>query len=222
MKPKVIAVLGLGVFGSSICKSLSEFDNEVIAVDIDIENVERIDQYVTSAAVADITNLEALRSLGIENADIGIVATGSNLEATLLACLNLKALGVPKVIAKAKNKTYLTILEKIGVDKVVRPEKEMGEKMARELMRNNIIDTIYLDDHYSVVEFVTPKRWENKTLLELDVRKNFGINIIGVKKSIESSMSVQLDGSIILRQNNIIVAIAEREEFENLDFLNKL
>ncbi|HHX52259.1 MAG TPA: TrkA family potassium uptake protein [Erysipelothrix sp.] len=222
MKPKVIAVLGLGVFGSSICKSLSEFDNEVIAVDIDIENVERIDQYVTSAAVADITNLEALRSLGIENADIGIVATGSNLEATLLACLNLKALGVPKVIAKAKNKTYLTILEKIGVDKVVRPEKEMGEKMARELMRNNIIDTIYLDDHYSVVEFVTPKRWENKTLLELDVRKNFGINIIGVKESIESSMSVQLDGSIILRQNNIIVAIAEREEFENLDFLNKL
>lgn len=222
MKPKVIAVLGLGVFGSSICKSLSEFDNEVIAVDIDIENVERIDQYVTSAAVADITNLEALRSLGIENADIGIVATGSNLEATLLACLNLKALGVPKVIAKAKNKTYLTILEKIGVDKVVRPEKEMGEKMARELMRNNIIDTIYLDNHYSVVEFVTPKRWENKTLLELDVRKNFGINIIGVKESIESSMSVQLDGSIILRQNNIIVAIAEREEFENLDFLNKL
>lgn len=222
MKPKVIAVLGLGVFGSSICKSLSEFDNEVIAVDIDIENVERIDQYVTSAAVADITNLEALRSLGIENADIGIVATGSNLEATLLACLNLKALGVPKVIAKAKNKTYLTILEKFGVDKVVRPEKEMGEKMARELMRNNIIDTIYLDDHYSVVEFVTPKRWENKTLLELDVRKNFGINIIGVKESIESSMSVQLDGSIILRQNNIIVAIAEREEFENLDFLNKL
>ena len=222
MKPKVIAVLGLGVFGSSICKSLSEFDNEVIAVDIDIENVERIDQYVTSAAVADITNLEALRSLGIENADIGIVATGSNLEATLLACLNLKALGVPKVIAKAKNKTYLTILEKIGVDKVVRPEKEMGEKMARELMRNNIIDTIYLDDHYSVVEFVTPKRWENKTLLELDVRKNFGINIIGVKESIESSMSVQLDGSIILRQNNIIVAITEREEFENLDFLNKL
>ena len=222
MKPKVIAVLGLGVFGSSICKSLREFDNEVIAVDIDIENVERFDQYVTSAAVADITNLEALRSLGIENADIGIVATGSNLEATLLACLNLKALGVPKVIAKAKNKTYLTILEKIGVDKVVRPEKEMGEKMARELMRNNIIDTIYLDDHYSVVEFVTPKRWENKTLLELDVRKNFGINIIGVKESIESSMSVQLDGSIILRQNNIIVAIAEREEFENLDFLNKL
>ena len=222
MKPKVIAVLGLGVFGSSICKSLSEFDNEVIAVDIDIENVERFDQYVSSAAVADLTYLEALRSLGIENADIGIVATGSNLEATLLACLNLKALGVPKVIAKAKNKTYLTILEKIGVDKVVRPEKEMGEKMVREFMSIIIIDTIYFDVHYSVVEFVTPKRWENKTLLELDVRKNFGINIIGVKESIESSMSVQLDGSIILRQNNIIVAIAEREEFENLDFLNKL
>ena len=83
MKPKVIAVLGLGVFGSSICKSLSEFDNEVIAVDIDFENVERFDQYVSSAAVADLTYLEALRSLGIEKADIGIEATGSNLEATL-------------------------------------------------------------------------------------------------------------------------------------------
>lgn len=222
MKPKVIAVLGLGVFGSSICKTLSEFDTEVIAVDLDITNVERIDEFVTSAAVADITNFEALQNLGIENADIGIVATGSNLEATILACLNLKKLGVPKVIAKAKNKTYLTILEKIGVDKIVRPEKEMGEKMAKEIMRNNVIDTIYLDDHYSVVEFYTPKRWENKTLLELNVRQNYGINIIGVRNSLEEIMTVQLDANQPLESRQVIVAIAESEEFEKLDFLNKL
>lgn len=222
MKPKVIAVLGLGVFGSSVCKTLSDFDTEIIAVDLDIENVERIDQYVTSAAQADITNLEALRNLGIENADIGVVATGSNLEATILACLNLQTLGVPKVIAKAKNKTFLTILEKIGVQKVVRPEKEMGEKMARELMRNNVIDTIFLDDMYSVVEFFTPKRWAGKTLSQLDVRKNFSINIIGIRPDINSAMSVQLDSHRVLNENEVIVAIAESEEFEQLDFLNKL
>lgn len=222
MKPKIIAVLGLGVFGSSICKTLSEFDVEIIAVDLDIENVNRIDQYVTQGAQADITNLEALRSLGIENADIAIVATGSNLESTMLAVVNLKTLGVPKVVCKAKNKTYLTILEKLGVDKIVRPEKEMGEKMARELMRNVIIDTIYLDDQYSVVEFHVPKNWVNKNIVDLNVRQNYKINIIGIREALQKPMMVNFDINKPLKESDIVVAIAESEEFERLDFRNKL
>lgn len=222
MKPKIVAVLGLGIFGSSICKTLAEFDTEVIAIDLDIENVNRVEPFVTQGAVADITNIEQLRNLGLEHADIGIVATGSNLESTILAALHLKELGVPKVIVKAKNKTYLNILEKLGVDQIVRPEKEMGEKMARELMRNVIIDTIYLDDQYSVVEFYTPKSWVNKTLIQLNVRQEFGINIIGIREHVSDKMTVNFSPNEPLKDHQIIVAIAENEEFEKLDFHNKL
>lgn len=222
MKPKIVAVLGLGVFGSSICKTLAEFNTEIIAVDLDMENVNRIDQYATLAAQADITNLEQLRSLGIENADIAIVATGSNLEATLLAVVHLKTLGVPKVICKAKNKTYLSIYEKLGVDHVVRPEKEMGERMARELMRNVIIDTVYLDDQYSVVEFHTPKNWVNKSLAELNVRQEYSINIIGIREAIQSQMVVNFNADTVLKETDIVVAIAESAEFEKLDFRHQL
>lgn len=222
MKPKVIAVLGLGVFGSSICKTLSEFDIEIIAVDKDIENVNRIEHYVTKGAEADITNYDQLKALGIEEADVAVVATGSNLEATALAVVNLKKLGVPKVICKAKNKTYLSILEKLGVDQVIRPEKEMGDQLARELMRNVIIDTIYLDDQYSVVEFHTPKDWVNKSIIELNVRQKYDINIIGIRDSLQSKMMINFDPKTILKETDIIVGIAESEEFERLDFRNKL
>lgn len=222
MKPKIVAVLGLGIFGSSVCKTLSEFDTEIIAVDLEIENVERIEQYATQAAVADITNLDQLRALGVEQADIAIIATGSNLEATLLAVLNCKQLGIPKVIVKAKNKTYLSILEKMGVDQIVRPEKEMGARIARELMRNVIIDTVYLDSQYSVVEFYVPKNWVHKSLADLNVRQQYGINIIGIREEITSPMQVNFNASTILKESDIIVAIAENEEFEKLDFRNKL
>lgn len=222
MKVKTIGVLGLGIFGSTICKTLSEFDCDVIAIDIDIKNVQRVEPYVTQGAQADISDLEQLRSLGIENCDIVIIATGSNLEASTLAILHTIDLGVPTIIAKAKNKTYAHIFEKLGATKTIRPEKEMGERVARELMRNNVIDVIDLDEEYSVVEFYTPKAWENYTVQQLNVRAKYGINIIGIRKDLQSKMNVSFGPDYVFSKNEILVAIAESTEFEKLDFENKL
>ena len=222
MKPKIIAVLGLGVFGSTICRTLSQFDVEIIAVDKEIENVNRVDQYVTQGVEADITNIESLRNIGLEEADIAIVATGSSLESTVLAVVHLKELGVPKVICKARNKTYLKVLEKLGADLVVRPEKQMGERIAKELMRNVIIDTIVLDDQYSVVEFKVPKNWVNHTIQSLNVRQNYDINLIGLRASAQEKMVINFDINEPLKPTDILVGIAESERFEQLDFLNQL
>lgn len=222
MKVKTIGVLGLGIFGSTICKTLSEFDCDVIAIDLDIKNVQRVESYVTQGAQGDISDLEQLRSLGIENCDTVIIATGSNLEASTLAILHTIELGVTNIIAKAKNKTYAHIFEKLGATRTIRPEKEMGERVARELMRNNVIDVIDLDEEYSVVEFYTPKSWVNHSILQLNIRAKYGINIIGIRQDLQSKMNVSFGPDYVFAQHEVIVAIAESAEFENLDLENKL
>ena len=142
---KQFVVLGLGIFGSTLVKTLSQFGREVIAIDKDSENVQRVSEFATKAVIGDVTDIQFLTDLGLDDIDVGIVAIGDRLEDSILATMNLKELGVPYVIVKAKNKRFKVVLERIGADYVVRPEKEMGEKIARTLLRKNIKDLIELD-----------------------------------------------------------------------------
>ena len=139
---KQYAVLGLGIFGSTVAKTLSAYNYEVVAVDADLKCVERMADIVTQAVQCDITDKEELRAAGVGDCDIAIVGPGSHLEATVMAIINLKELGVPYIIAKAKNKRYMQIFSKVGADRVVRPEKEMGVVVAKSLLSNSIIDMI--------------------------------------------------------------------------------
>ena len=148
MKKKQYVVLGLGVFGSTIVKTLSQFGHEVLAIDKDEECVQRIADYATRAIIGDVTDQKFLADLGIEEFDVGIVAIGNHLEESLLGVLNLKELGVPYIVAKAKNKRFMAILEQIGADRIIRPEKEMGERVARSLIRKNITDLIEIDENH--------------------------------------------------------------------------
>lgn len=133
MNSKQYAVLGLGIFGSTVATTLAEYGCEVIAVDQDESCVERVADEVTKAVVANVTDQEELRAIGIEDIDVAIVAIGTHLEEAVLATMNLKELGVPYVIAKAKNKQFMKILEKVGANKVIRAEKDMGLKVAKSL-----------------------------------------------------------------------------------------
>lgn len=222
MQPKVVAVLGCGIFGSSICKTLSSFNTEIIAIDKEEENINRIEQHVTVGVVEDFTDIEALKAVGVDRAEVAIIGSSSNLEGTILAVMNLQQLEVPEIIVKVKNKVHMNILNKLGVSKVIRPEKEIGEKVGRDIMRNNIIESIYLDEKYSVVEFKLPNSWKFKTLAELDVRKKYGINIIGVRHEKEGELDMNILGITSFNENDIIVAIAETNKFESLDSLHKL
>jgi len=219
MKNKQYVVLGLGVFGSTITKTLSQFGCEVLAVDRDPECVQRVSEFATKAVIGDFTDMSFLSDLGIEGFDVGIVATGDHLEDGLLGALNLIEIGIPFVIAKAKNKRYKAILEKIGVHRVVRPEKEMGERVARSILRKNITDLIEIDENYSVVEMKVPQAWVGHSLMDLNLRKLYGINLLGKRDMITHKLEVTVDPNYVIEMDDHFLMIAETEKIEKFDYL---
>lgn len=219
MEKKTYVILGLGIFGSTIAKTLSQFGNEVLAIDKNPDCVQRLADTVTKAVVGDITDMEFLQSLGVEEFDVGVVAIGSHLEEALLAVLNLKELGVPHIIAKAKNKRALAILEKIGADRIVRPEKEMGEKIARSLLHRNITDLIEIDEKYSICEMKIPQAWVGKNLIQLNLRQTYGINILGKKNMVTHKLDLQVDPETPLSYNDHFLLLAETTQIEKMDYL---
>lgn len=219
MKHRQYVVLGLGVFGSTIAKTLSEFGCEVLAIDKNPECVQRVADFVTKAVIGDITDQQFLVDLGVQEFDVGIVAIGNHLEESLLGVLNLKELGVPYIISKAKNKRFKEVLEKIGADRVIRPEKEMGEKVARSLLRKNITDLIEIDENYSVVEMKVPQAWVGHSLAGLDLRKNYGINILGKRQSGTRKLELAVDPQYLIQIDDHFLMIAETEKIEKMDYL---
>lgn len=211
------AVLGLGIFGSTVAKTLSKYNAEVIAVDIDQKCVNRMADVVTQAMMCDITDIDQLRAAGIQDCDVAVVSMGNHLEQSVMAIINLKELGIPYIVAKAKNKRYMQIFSKIGANKVVRPEKEMGEQVAKGILGKNIIDIIDLDSEYSVVEIPAPKEWTNKTLIDLNLRRKYGINVIGIRNHITGDLNVCPEPECAIEKDDHIVLIADGDAINKFD-----
>lgn len=216
---KQYVVIGLGVFGSSVASTLSRGGKEVLAIDLDMSCVERMADIVTKAVQADGTDIEQLKVLGIQDFDVAIVAIGDQLEASILTVMNLKELGVKYILAKAKNKQFMQILEKVGADQVVRPEKDMGEKIAKNLLRNHIVDLVELDGGYSVVEMKSPQRWIGKTIKKLNVRATYDFNIIGIKKIGQDHLRMSIDPDAIIESGDQFLIVANTKNIENFDHL---
>lgn len=178
---RCFAVLGLGIFGETVSKKLSELGHEVIVIDDNMELVQSLENEVESAIQGNITDIRVLKEAGVKDCDVAIIATGTHLEESLLCVLNLKELGVPYIIAKAKGNQQEQILLKMGVNKVVRPEKEMGLQLAKLLSNQNIIDMKDIDEINSLIEVDIFKSWIGKSLFELDVRNKYGLNVLGIK-----------------------------------------
>ena len=219
---KLIGILGLGIFGSTIAKTLSEIGSDVIAVDKYEENVNRIEPYIAKGVVGDFTDIELLRTIGLEDCDVVVIATGTYLEASVLGVLNCKKLGIKHIIAKAKNKNYREVLEEIGSTIVVQPEKESGVRVAKNLLRTNIEDIVRLDDSTSVVEFYPPERWIGKSLIQLDLRRKYDINIIGMRRNKLGRLLVSFDPNEPIAKDFVLVGITESDKFEQVDYLNQL
>ena len=216
---KQFVVLGLGIFGSKLDKKLSQFGREVIAIDKDSENVQRVSEFATKAVIGDVTDIQFLTDLGLDDIDVGIVAIGDRLEDSILATMNLKELGVPYVIVKAKNKRFKVVLERIGADHVVRPEKEMGEKIARTLLRKNIKDLIELDEENCIVEMKVPQSWIGKSLSQLDLRKLYSINVLGKRDPKTHKLEVPVDPSAPIEMNDTFLVLGQTDKIEKYDYL---
>lgn len=174
-------VIGLGEFGFSLAKTLSELGAEVIAIDANPERVKLIDGFVTQAITLDATNEKAIKSVGIDNVDVGIVAIGTKLESSILVTLILKEIGIKKILAKAVSEIQGRLLARVGADEVVYPEIDSGKRLANSLVSKNIMDFIQLSDEYAVVEIVPPPDFYEKSLSELSLRTKYNINVIGIR-----------------------------------------
>ena len=217
MKKKQYAVFGLGIFGTTIARTLSKCGYEVLAVDQDMDLVEQVANDVTKAVVANVTDKEELQELGIDEFDVVVIAIGSHLEESILATMIVKELGVPFVVAKAKNRQAMKILEKIGVDQVVRPEKEMGERLAKHLIRNSIVELNELDEDYSIVEFKVLDRWIGKTLQSLNLRVKHSINVLGYKNGGQDKIQMDVDANYVIKSGDHFLMVVKTKEIEKLD-----
>ncbi|MGG3564486.1 TrkA family potassium uptake protein [Neobacillus rhizosphaerae] len=212
------AVIGLGRFGISIAQKLFESGQEVLGVDVNEERVDDSHSSVTHAVIADSTDAEALKSIGIRNFDTVVVAIGNDIQASILTVLLLKELGVKRVIAKALNKLHGQVLDKVGADWVVFPERDMGVRVAHQLLSPKVLNFIEISKNYSVEEVKIPENMIEKTLRELDIRAKFNLSVIAIRHEDEINISPSPDK--IINHGDVLVVIGENrdlERFANLE-----
>lgn len=210
---KQYAVFGLGSFGESVAVTLQELGCEVVVVDNHMERIEDISPYVSYAVQADIEDPEVIRSLGARNLDGVIVAVADDMEASIMATLVSKEIGVPYVLAKAKNELHAKVLKKIGADSIIFPEKEIGQSVARNLVSGEFVDWISLSPDYSITEIQVPEKWIGKSLSEIDVRRTRDVNVVAVR--IGDKIQVNIDPKEPLQKDMMLIMIGSNEALEN-------
>ena len=219
MSTYTIGILGLGVFGTTIAKTLHKYDCHIIAVDNHEQQINQLESILTRGVVGDITDRSLLRAAGIQNCDAVVVATGNNLESSVLAVMHSKMLGVPKVIAKVKGTTAKEILLRIGADKVISPEKETGISLAKHLIHRSTTSVFELDGNVSIVEFRPPKKWFGKTLAELQLRQNYKMNIIGYRCGENQELNIQLTPDYVFNEDELITAVTDHNTIDHFEDL---
>ncbi|MBM7709953.1 potassium channel family protein [Enterococcus lemanii] len=211
------AIIGLGRFGGSICRSLVESGQEVLVIDSNEDRVNEFMNIATHAVVGNAQDEMTLRSLGIRNFDHVIIAIGEDIQASILVTLMVKEMGVPNVLAKAQNEYHARVLEKIGADKVVHPERDMGVRIAHNLVSKNILEFIELSDEFTLAEIrVTNPRFFNKSLIDLNFRQKFGLTIVAIRRG-SGKVVVSPDASEVIKESDNLLVIGASEDVDMLD-----
>ena len=208
------AVLGLGRYGRAIAKELVESGAEVLAVDTDEEIVNEAITDIPFCKCADFTEPEVIKQLGISNMDVVIVATASNLEASVMATMLCKEAGVKTVIAKCADEMHQKILSRIGADRVVFPEKESGTRLAKNLISSGFVDIIELSKDVSMVELDVRSEWVGKTLVELNLRKKYSINVVAIK--LDDEVNIDIDPHTVLTDAMKLIVVANVSKLDKL------
>ncbi|HHY38037.1 MAG TPA: TrkA family potassium uptake protein [Clostridia bacterium] len=213
------AVIGLGRFGSSVALTLTNLGHSVLGIDADEGRVSAIMSHVAKAVQADVTDEETLRSLGLKNMDAVVVAIGHDLQASIMVTLLLKEIGVKHVVAKASSDLHGKVLAKIGADRVVFPEREMGARVARNLVSSNILDYIEISPDVSIMEITAGGSLVGKSLRQLDLRNKFGVNVLAIKRDEDINVGLRADEQI--RQGDILVVLGSNSSLERVGRLSE-
>lgn len=219
MKKKQFVVIGLGRFGTSVAQTLYSLGSDVLAVDSNEDIVQNISESVTHSVQIDATDENSLRALGISNFDVAVITIGSDLQASTMVTLLAQELGVKYIIAKANSEIHAKVLNKIGANKVILPEQDMGVRVAHNLVSTSILDYIELSPEYSIAEIVTPSKWHGKTLKDISVRANYGINVVALKRGKEINVAPIAED--IIEPGDIIVAIGSEDDLNKVESMSE-
>lgn len=212
---KSYAIIGMGRFGSSVAKTLFEQGHDVMAIDASEERIQEHMQHVTYAVQADSTDEQALKELGIRNVDVVVVAIGEDIQASILTTLVVKEMGVKKIVVKAQNERHGKVLYKVGADRVIFPERDMGHRVAMNLISPNILDFIELAEDYSVAEIVVPEWMIGKNIIELNIRAKFGVNVVAIKGN--AGINIAPNAKDVIQKEDLLVIIGHNKDLKKLE-----
>lgn len=212
---KQFAVIGMGRFGSSVAKNLSSLGYEVLAIDHSEQRAQEVSNIVTHVVQADSTDEEAVRALGLRNFDVVVVAIGQDIQSSILTTIILKEIGVPMVVVKAQTELQGKVLKKIGADKVIFPERDMGQRVAHHLISANILDYIELSEDHSIVEIQTSRQMIGQNLRQLDIRAKYGCNVIGIKTG--EKMNIAPNAEDTIKAHDILVVVGKNTDLQRFE-----
>lgn len=212
---KSFVIIGMGRFGENLANTLYRLGHEVLAIDERDDRIQQVSEFVTHAVCGNILDEHVLRSLGVRNFDCVIVSLSGDMGASVLVTLMLKELGVGYVVARATSDLHRRVLEKVGADRVVFPEQDMGTRLAQSLAAANILDYIELSGEYSIVEMLVPDKWKDKSLADLNVRARFGVNVVAIKSE-DDSIDVSPDPNKPLKKEDTLVIIGANDDLSSI------
>ena len=219
MANRTIGILGLGIFGQSVLKTLQDQDVDIIAIDDHADVINQYESMITTGIVGDITEMDLLDAADIGTCDTVVIATGENLESSVLAVMHCKALGVEHVIAKVKNEVTKEVLEKIGADLVILPEVEAGMSLAKMILFQHRIEVFQLDDEVVVVEFTVPASWVGKSIRDLEIRDQYQLNIIGYRDGEDQPLRSQLGPDFVWPEGVRVMAVTDNQYLDRIQDL---
>ena len=219
MANRTIGILGLGIFGQSVLKTLQDQDVDIVAIDDHEDVINQYESMITTGIVGDITEMDLLDAADIGNCDTVVIATGENLESSVLAVMHCKALGVEHVIAKVKNEVTKEILEKIGADLVILPEVEAGMSLAKMILFQHRIEVFQLDEEVVVVEFTVPASWVGKSIRDLEIRDQYQLNIIGYRDGEDQPLRSQLGPDFVWPAEVHVMAVTDNQYLDRIQDL---
>ncbi len=219
MANRTIGILGLGIFGQSVLKTLQDQDVDIIAIDDHADVINQYESMITTGIVGDITEMDLLDAADIGTCDTVVIATGENLESSVLAVMHCKALGVEHVIAKVKNEVTKEVLEKIGADLVILPEVEAGMSLAKMILFQHGIEVFQLDEEVVVVEFTVPASWVGKSIRDLEIRDQYQLNIIGYRDGEDQPLRSQLGPDFVWPAEVHVMAVTDNQYLDRIQDL---
>lgn len=208
-----IAVLGLGRFGASIAMSLEEMGNEVLGVDSNMDIIDDIAPHLTSAVCMDLTDEKALHSLDLSDFDCVIVGIGTDNESSIFVTMMVKDMGVKRLVCKADNEVHARILEKVGADQVVFPERDSAIRLARTIANNRVLDFMQLSEESSVVEIIPQTDWVGKSLAELSFRNNYNVIVVAIRRGEDVMLP---DADSLIQKDDVLILIGRDKDLNRL------